>query len=219
MKKLSFKLFRSAKANLNKSRLRKKFLRFTLSKESYYYYKKMFRWRRFVAIDSYKLLGLRFFNSLKEKYISRDSKVALKKRTFSRKKFNHNFLMDMQKFKLKNSRKLFSIYNFFFKNFPSNGLMLSLKSRKNCGKVGAGTSNYWNFFYNKKPYINYRNKGKWFSLKNKPLFFKLNHLLPKVIVKKNFSIFYKEGAKNLKKKMFFKKFSLSRNPPSKNTIY
>lgn len=222
LKKFSFKNLRLiASREQNSSTSRKKILRFTLKKENYYYYKKMFRWRCFLTIDSYKLLGLRYFNGIKREHILKDRKVALKKRSLLRKKFNHKYLIVMKKSNFKKGRNLFSLYNFFFKYFSSKGAMLALNEKKLRGKAIEIPSffNYWHIFSNKRLNVNFRNKVKLFNLKNKPLFFKLNNFIPKVIVKKNFSIFYKEGRKNLKKKKFFEGLHLRRVLLNKNTVY
>jgi hypothetical protein len=181
----------------------------------------MFRWRCFVTMDSYKLFGLRFFNAIKRKYMLKYSKVALKKRSLLRKKFYHKYLPVMKKFNFKKEKKLFSLYKFFFKHFSSKEVMLTLNARKFRGKAIEMPRffNYWNIFSNKRLNAKFRNKVKMFSLKNKPLFFKLNIFIPKVIVKKNFSIFYKEGSKNLKKKKFLEDLNLRRVLLNKNKAY
>jgi len=117
----------------------------------------MFRWHYFITKDSYKVLGLHFFNFIKSKNEIDAIKIELKKRILNRKKNNQKLVMGMQSLNLKRKRMVnfFLPFRYFSKFFPSNVFIRTLKSRDFLFKDKEKILNYLKFFFNQNSYVNF----------------------------------------------------------------
>jgi hypothetical protein len=209
------------KQKQNKIKWKKKILKFIFKRGSFYYYKKMFRWHYFITKDSYKVLGLHFFNFIKSKNEIDAIKIELKKRILNRKKNNQKLVMGMQSLNLKRKRMVnfFLPFRYFSKFFPSNVFIRTLKSRDFLFKDKEKILNYLKFFFNQNSYVNFWRNKKEFTLKQRPLFYKVNSFLSKVLVSKTFPMIFKVRRNNLKKRRFFKELTFRKIKGNKNMVF
>jgi hypothetical protein len=199
-----FKQFLKAKKiNLNQSKFleRKKFIKFSLKQNTFFYYKKMLRWFKFSNFKSYFFLGLNYYYERKH-IIKYANIVRLKGKVAWRIQAHYDkavaieniFSMRSNYFKYYNRIKnnFFILRGGYYKrnNVLKKNTLIDQKIIFNL-KINKNLS----FFYlpilqNLKKNKNFANDWKnrnLLNLKNKPgLFFKFNKFLPKDVLKRFF---------------------------------